>query len=62
MKGIIGRQITDSPPPQQGASDPISELNGLYVYLFHPFLFPSHINNIPPPPPQKKNNPNALSK
>ena len=42
------RQIPDSPPPQQGDSDPISGLTGLYVYLFYPNLFPSQINIISP--------------
>ena len=46
LKWITSRQIRDSPPPQQGASDPISGLTGLCVYLFFPYLFPSHINII----------------
>ena len=53
MKWTIGRQIPDSSLPQQGASDPISALSGLCVYLFYPNLFPSQIN-IPPPPPTPK--------
>ena len=28
MKLIISRQLPDSPPPQQGASDPISGITG----------------------------------
>ena len=36
MKWIISRQIPDNPPPQQGASDPISGLIGLCVYFFLP--------------------------
>ena len=32
MKWIISRQLPDSSPPQQGASDPISALTGLCVY------------------------------
>ena len=28
MKWIISRKIQDSPPPQQGASDPISGMPG----------------------------------
>ena len=60
MKWRISRQLPDSAPPQQDAPDPISRLTGLYVYLFYPYLFPSHINIISPPPPQKKiNNRNA---
>ena len=51
MKWIISRQLPDSPPPQQGASDPISGLTGLCVYLFYPNLFPSQINIISPPKP-----------
>ena len=43
MKWIISRQLPDSPPPQQGASDPISGLTGLFVYFFYPNLFPSQI-------------------
>ena len=43
---ISGRKIPDSPLPQQGASDPISELTGLCSYLFYPNLFPSQINVI----------------
>ena len=35
MKCIICRQLPDSPPPQQGASDPFSRLTALvYVYTF----------------------------
>ena len=48
MKWIIGRRLLDSPPPQQGASDPISGLTGLCVYLFYPHIFPSQINIISP--------------
>ena len=46
MKWIISRQIPDSPRPQEGASDPISGLTGLCVYVvvqFYPwfkFYFP----------------------
>ena len=40
--------MPDSPPPQQGASDPISGLTGLCVYLFYPNLFPFQINIISP--------------
>ena len=35
MKWIISRQLPDSPPPQQGASDPIS---GLTALRHMPFL------------------------
>ena len=42
----IGRQLPDSPPPQQDASDPISGLTGLCVYLFYPHIFPFQINII----------------
>ena len=48
MKWIIGRRLPDSPPLQQGASDPISGLTGLCVYLFYPHIFPSQINIISP--------------
>ena len=40
MKLIISRQLPDSPPPQQGASDLISELTGT------PFL-PSNQHHFP---------------
>ena len=30
---ISSKKIPDSPPPQQGASDPISELTGLCSYF-----------------------------
>ena len=53
MKWIISSQWPDSPPPQ-GASDPISVLAGLCVYLFYPNLFSSQINIITPLPPAKK--------
>ena len=43
---IRSRKIPDSPPPQQGAFDPISELTGLCSYLFYPTLFPSQVNLI----------------
>ena len=33
MKWIISGQVPDSPPPPQGASDPISGLTGLCLYL-----------------------------
>ena len=33
MKWIISGQVSDSPPPPQGASDPISGLTGLCLYL-----------------------------
>ena len=46
MKWIISRQIADSSPPQQGASDPISGLTSLWVYHFYPHLFSSQINII----------------
>ena len=46
MKWIISRQIPDSPLPQQGASDSISGLTGLWVYHFYPHLFPSQISII----------------
>ena len=65
MKWTIGRQIPDSSLLQQGASDPISALSGLCLYLFYPNLFQSQINIIPPPPQIKNNNdnnPNALLK
>ena len=50
---MISRQLPDSPPAQQGASDPISGLTGLCVYqelcnLFHPHTFPSQLNIISP--------------
>ena len=48
MKWIIIRQLPDSPPAQQGASDPISGLTGLCVCLFYPHIFPSQINIISP--------------
>ena len=55
MKWVISRQLPDSPPPQEGASDPISRLTGLCtipgaacVYLFYPHIFPSQINIISP--------------
>ena len=51
---MISRQISDSPPPPQGASDPISRLTGLCVYLFFPDLFPSEINIVSFPPQKKK--------
>ena len=35
-----------SPPPRQGAFDPISELTVLCSYLFYPNLFPSQVNLI----------------
>ena len=43
---IRSRKIPDSPPPQQGAFDPISELTGLCSYLFYPILFPSQVKVI----------------
>ena len=46
MKLVIGRRLPDSPPPQQGASDPISGLTGLCVYLFYLHIFPFQINII----------------
>ena len=49
----VNDKYTYSPPPQLGASDPLSRLTaGLCVYLFYPDLFPSEINIISPP--QKK--------
>ena len=60
MKWIISGQIPDSPPPQQSASEPISGLTGLYVYLFFPNLFASQINIIFPSKKQKKNKMLAL--
>ena len=33
MKWIIRRQMPDSPPLQQGASEPIRELTGKCIYL-----------------------------
>ena len=33
MKWIISGQVSDSPPPPQGASDPTSGLTGLCLYL-----------------------------
>ena len=48
MKWIISGQIPDSPAPQQSASEPISGLTGLRVYLFFPNLFHSQINIIFP--------------
>ena len=50
IKIIISKQRQDSPPLQQRASDPISGLTGLCVYLFYRNLFPCQINIIPPPP------------
>ena len=56
MKRIISRKIPETPPPQRGASDPISGLTGLCVYVFYPNLFLSRSNIIPPPPhPHQKN-------
>ena len=43
---IISKKIPDSPPPRQGAFDPISELTGLCSYLFYSNLFPSQVNVI----------------
>ena len=55
MKRIISRKIPETPPPQRGASDPISGLTGLCVYVFYPNLFLSRSNIIPPSPhPQQK--------
>ena len=53
MKWMISRQLPDSPPAQQGASDPISGLTGLCVYqelcnLFYPHTFPSQLSIISP--------------
>ena len=53
MKWMISRQLPDSPPAQQGASDPISGLTGLCVYqelsnLFYPHTFPFQLNIISP--------------
>ena len=58
---IISRQISDSPPPQQGACEPIfSGLTGLCIHLLYPNLFRFQISIIPPTPsPPKKNNQNA---
>ena len=56
MKWIISGQIPDSPPPQQSASEPISGLTGLRVYLFFPNLFASQINIISPSKKQKQKN------
>ena len=50
MKRIISRKIPETPPPQRGASDPISGLTGLCVYVFYPNLFLSRSNIIPPSP------------
>ena len=55
VKEIIRRRILDSPPAKQGASDLISRITALCVYLFNPNSFPSQINLISPP----KNNQNA---
>lgn len=55
VKEIIRRRILDSPPAKQGASDLISRITALCVYLFNPNSFPSQINLISP----KKNNQNA---
>ena len=50
----VNDKYTYSPPPQLGASDPLSRLTaGLCVYFFYPDLFPSEINIISPPPPKK---------
>ena len=38
MNWIISRQLPDN--KKKGASDPISRLAGLCVYLFYPNLFP----------------------
>ena len=54
MKLIISGQIPDSPPPQQSASEPISGLTGLCVYLFFPNLFHSQINIISPSKKQQQ--------
>ena len=50
MKWIISRQLPDSPPPQQGASGPISGLTWLCLYLFYPHTFPSHCKSKSFPP------------
>ena len=50
MKRIISRKLPETPPPQRGASDPISGLTGLCVYVFYPNLFLSRSNIIPPSP------------
>ena len=57
---IVSRQITDSPPPQQDASNSISGRTGLCVYLSYTiYSFPSQ--HRPPPllPPCQKNNQHA---
>ena len=43
---VRSKKRPDSPPPQKGASDPISELSGLCSYLFYPNLFPSQVSEI----------------
>ena len=61
-KWVISRQISDSPPPQQGASKSIfSWLTGLCIHLLYPNLFRFQISIIRPPPPKKNvnNNQNA---
>lgn len=47
-KKIISRQILDSRPAKQGASDLISKITVLCVYLFNPNSLPSQINFISP--------------
>ena len=46
--------MADSPPTKQSASDPITGLTGLCVYLFYPNIFPCKSASVPP-----KNNQNA---
>ena len=51
---MISRKIPDSPPPQQGASNPIIRLTGLCVYLSYTIYFLPESTSLPPPPTQKK--------
>lgn len=48
IKEIIRRQIPDSPPAKQDASELISRITALCVYLFNPSVFHSIIKLISP--------------
>ena len=48
IKEMISRQIVDSRPAKQDASELIRRITALCVYLFNPNLFPSQINFISP--------------
>ena len=54
MKWVISRQLPDSPPPQEGASDPISRLTGLctipgavYTYSTLIYFLPKSTSFLP---------------